>query len=339
MNFQGGRSCGGLTHRRGWDKIVPGEDDSPLGANLNEALKVLLRDQPASSAALSRLHPAVRAGAMNAEGIRDLRGSTQPCDDVLCRFHDGKVALNATFGNGIVAQRATDAISGHRYNRDMARKRAYKTPPMAQINQWVRDAIEHAEIRGKKVTFDLLADALTKAKIGQTYDKSMVQKMTTIRDVKASEARVIAEFTGYPIEDARAVAVAGKVGAGAKVDLVDAYSKGDGLYHVACPPQISPHGIVAVEVEGTSMAPTYEPGSVLFYRRDTIGVPTEAIGRICVCEDEAGMAWVKQVKIGAEEGTFSLISLNPEAENMHGVRLTWAAPVRLALPPEFVQKI
>lgn len=145
--------------------------------------------------------------------------------------------------------------------------------------------------------------------------------------------------TDLIVEDRPAIAVAGKVGAGAKVDLVDAYSKGDGLYHVACPPQISPHGIVAVEVEGTSMAPTYEPGAVLFYRRDTIGVPTEAIGRICVCEDEAGMAWVKQVKIGAEEGTFSLISLNPEAENMHGVRLTWAAPVRLALPPEFVQKI
>lgn len=340
-NFQGERqSCGGLALCGGQrDKVAASEDHPSLGANLNKALKVLLRYQPTSSTALTRLHPAVRASTMNAEGIRDSRGSTQPCDDVLCRFHDGKVATDATFRNMIVAQRATDATSAYRYNRNMARKRAYKTPPMAQINQWVRDAIKHAETRGKKVTFDLLADALTKAKIGQTYDKSMVQKMTTIRDVKASEARVIAEFTGYPIEDTRAIAVAGKVGAGAKVDLVDAYSKGDGLYHVACPPQISPHGIVAVEVEGTSMAPTYEPGAVLFYSRDTMGVPTEAIGRICVCEDDTGKAWVKQIKIGSEEGTFSLISVNPEADNMHGIRLRWAAPVRLHLPKEFVTKV
>lgn len=149
----------------------------------------------------------------------------------------------------------------------------------------------------------------------------------------------------HGIEDAQSIrpvvstiAVAGRVGAGAKVDLVDAYCKGDGLYHVICPPQINPHGIVAVEVAGTSMIPTYEPGSVLFYSRDAVGVPVEAIGRICVCEDESGRAWVKQIKVGAEEGTFSLISLNPEAENMHGVRLKWAAPVRFSLPREYVRR-
>lgn len=145
--------------------------------------------------------------------------------------------------------------------------------------------------------------------------------------------------TDLIIEDRPAIAVAGKVGAGAKVYLVDAYSKGDGIYHVACPPQISPHGIVAVEVEGTSMAPTYEPGAVLFYSRDTMGIPTEAIGRICVCEDNDGHAWVKQIRTGTAEGTFSLISLNPETETRHGVRLKWAAPVRFSLPAEFVKKI
>ncbi len=135
------------------------------------------------------------------------------------------------------------------------------------------------------------------------------------------------------------VAVAGRVGAGAEVDLEDAYTKGDGLYHVACPPQLSPSGIVAVEVTGDSMSPAYPPGTVLFYGRDTLGVPTEAIGRICVCEDVDGRAWVKHLKTGSSEGTFSLISINPEAENRHGVRLKWAAPVKLALPPEYVKRI
>lgn len=45
------------------------------------------------------------------------------------------------------------------------------------------------------------------------------------------------------------IAVAGHVGAGARVPLVDAFEKGDGLFHVACPPQLSPRGVVAVEVE------------------------------------------------------------------------------------------
>lgn len=48
-----------------------------------------------------------------------------------------------------------------------------------------------------------------------------------------------------------------------------------------------------------------------------LGVPTEAIGKVCVCEDEDGKAWVKQVKVGREDGTFSLLSINPETENMH----------------------
>lgn len=135
------------------------------------------------------------------------------------------------------------------------------------------------------------------------------------------------------------IAVAGRVGAGASVDLVDAYAKGGGLYHVACPPQVAPKGVVAVEVEGDSMAPVYEPGTVLFYSRNGMAVPTEAIGRICVCEDDNGHAWVKQVKIGREDGTYSLLSINPEAAHMHGVRLKWAAPVRFNLPPEFVVKL
>lgn len=138
---------------------------------------------------------------------------------------------------------------------------------------------------------------------------------------------------------APSVAVAGRVGAGAQVDLVDAYAKGDGLYHIACPPQVSPHGIVGVEVRGDSMAPIYQPGDVLLYTRDTLGVPSEAIGKICICEDEDGRAWVKVVRTGSQEGTFSLISVNPESAHMHGVRLKWAAPVRLHPPAEFVTKV
>lgn len=156
----------------------------------------------------------------------------------------------------------------------------------------------------------------------------------------------IAEVLGVPvtaiIEGATrqpSVAVPGRAGAGAEVHLVDDYAKGDGLFQVECPPLLSPHGIVAVEVEGDSMEPAYSEGDLLFYSREAMGVPIEAIGRMCICADEDGRVWVKQVKAGTEAGRFNLLSINPLGANMHNVRLNWAAPVKLHLPKEFVRKV
>lgn len=135
------------------------------------------------------------------------------------------------------------------------------------------------------------------------------------------------------------VAVPGRAGAGAEVHMVDDHAKGDGLYLVECPPQLSPCGTVAVEVSGDSMEPIYSEGDLLFYTRDAIGVPTEAIGQKCICEDESGRVWVKLVKNGSEPGLFHLLSLNPTSESKHNVGLRWAARVRLHLPKEFVRRV
>ena len=135
------------------------------------------------------------------------------------------------------------------------------------------------------------------------------------------------------------IAIAGKVGAGAQVPVFDPYEKGDGP-QIECPPGLSPHGIVAVEIEGDSMEPAYSSGDLLFYTRnghDT--VLSDDIGHRCVCEDEDGMGWVKQIKPGDEPGLFPLISLNPGAHNMWNVRLKWAAWVRLHWPAELAKKI
>ena len=140
------------------------------------------------------------------------------------------------------------------------------------------------------------------------------------------------------IEDRPTVSLAGTVGAGAQIPVFDAYEKGSGP-QVELPAGLSPHGIVAVEVAGDSMEPVYSAGDVLFYSRFTHdGVPDEAIGNRCVCEDENGMGWVKQLKRGSERGLFNLISLNPSSDNMHDVRLKWAAKVRLHWPADLVTK-
>jgi transcriptional regulator with XRE-family HTH domain len=143
---------------------------------------------------------------------------------------------------------------------------------------------------------------------------------------------------GAPLDERATIAIAGKVGAGARVPLVDAYEKGDGP-QVQCPPGLGPHGIVAVEVEGDSMEPVYSAGDLLFYTRQAVGVPTEVLSHRCVCEDESGLAWVKQVKPGRDPGTFDLISLNRGVDPMWGVRLKWAARVRLHWPVDLVVRV
>ena len=142
------------------------------------------------------------------------------------------------------------------------------------------------------------------------------------------------------IDDAAPVPVVGRVGAGARVPLVAVSENGEGLYQVACPPGLPLDArMVAVEIEGDSMLPAYKAGDILFYTREFMGVPGEAVGSVCVCEDEDGDAWVKYVKHGSAPGHFHLISLNPLADNMFDVRLKWAAPVRLHWPKDLVEKV
>lgn len=183
---------------------------------------------------------------------------------------------------------------------------------------------------------------------GVSYDKLKNLRQGKAQTTGVDDAKKVAAAFGVTLDDffagriggdANAVHVVGHVGAGAEVDLFDAYDKGNGHYRIACPPQLSPRGLVAVEVVGDSMAPIYLPGSILFYSRAALGVPVESVGQICVCEDDAGRAWVKQVRTGRDEGTFTLVSLNSDYDHRHGIRLKWAAPVRFSLPPEFVRRL
>lgn len=182
-------------------------------------------------------------------------------------------------------------------------------------------------------------------------NKSAIRKMFEgrVKSPRHQSMSAIATVLGVTVDDIISrtaaprerlvIAVAGRVGAGAAVDLVDDHAHGDGLFKIVRPPQISSHGVVGVEVVGDSMAPIYQPGDVLIYSREAMGVPSEAVGRICICEDADGRAWVKQVRAGSEPGLFHLISANPTGTNMHDVALKWAAPVRLHLPVEFVERV
>ena len=140
-----------------------------------------------------------------------------------------------------------------------------------------------------------------------------------------------------------AISVVGRVGAGAKVPLIDTDEATGGMFRVGAPSQLLRRApasqFAAVEVEGDSMAPQYQPGDILFYSRATHeGILDEDIGRPCVVECQDGNAWLKQVKRGDEPGLFHLISLNPTGDNMHNRRIRWASRVILALPEDMVER-
>ncbi|SEL41311.1 hypothetical protein SAMN04488032_12711 [Pacificibacter marinus] len=89
------------------------------------------------------------------------------------------------------------------------------------------------------------------------------------------------------------------------------------------------------------MEPAYESGDILFYSRDALGVPIEAIGRRCVVEDASGMAWVKLLRRrdGQPDGLFDLISFHADTPPMYDVTIKWAAPIKMHLGRDLVTKI
>lgn len=187
------------------------------------------------------------------------------------------------------------------------------------------------------------------ATAGVSYDLLKSLHQGKARRTNVDDAlRVIAAF-GVSVDDFLAgnldgvvpvVAVAGFVGAGAMVQLVDAFEKGNGFYHVRRPVQLKDLPVVAVEVKGDSMVPMYQPGDILFYSRPTHeGIASEDIGRPCVVEDQKGLAWVKQVKRGTEPGLFHLVSLNPDAETVWDQPIKWAARVTMSLSSDLTQQV
>lgn len=208
---------------------------------------------------------------------------------------------------------------------------------------WKNDGMKFKIREMRKARGLTLEELAEKAGISRSYLNELELGAKTINANRLTQvASALGVWPEDLIETRRQapIAVAGRVGAGARVPLEDPFAKGDGHYHVACPSQLPPRGVVAVEVEGDSMMPMYQPGDVLFYSRATHdGILIEDIGKPCVVEDAEGHAWVKLVKRGTEPGLFHLISLNPGAETRHDVPIKWASRVRMVLPADLVERM
>lgn len=186
----------------------------------------------------------------------------------------------------------------------MARKAKYSSPPAAPINQWVRDALEHANISQAE-----LARRLFERKAISADDRSMVNKMASFRDVTADEALAIAEVTGFPLytenSDTHQVPLIATVSAGALMsedfrdDIISTLTVGN----------IGPGDWIALKVTGDSMDRISPPNSIIIInRRDK-----RLVANACyVIADEDGGTTYKRYR--PDPIRFEPVSTNPQHE-------------------------
>lgn len=132
--------------------------------------------------------------------------------------------------------------------------------------------------------------------------------------------------------DKTKVPIVGYVGAGAEIIPFDDFPKGGGLDEIPCPAGLNPARTVAAIVRGRSMEPAIPENWRVFYSRDPEQAADGVIGKLCVVKITDGPTMLKQVRKGATDGLFNLLSFN--AGLLEDQELDWASPVRAMQPPE-----
>jgi phage repressor protein C with HTH and peptisase S24 domain len=140
--------------------------------------------------------------------------------------------------------------------------------------------------------------------------------------LQCSVSYLLGQDMGQPM-----VPVLSYVGAGAKVYAIDDHERGAGLDEVEPPTGYSADGIVALIVHGDSMEPQIEAGWLIFYRRESDGVPPDCIGELCVVMMQDDSVLVKKVRQGSKPGLFHLLSKNPNHEPIFDAKVRWASRV------------
>ena len=85
--------------------------------------------------------------------------------------------------------------------------------------------------------------------------------------------------------------------------------------------------MIAVEIHGDSMLPTYRATDILICRRQSGRSIAEQVGKDCVLRTSDGRHLVKILKKGSRPGLYTLKSYNPHFDDIDNVSLAWVAPV------------
>lgn len=134
----------------------------------------------------------------------------------------------------------------------------------------------------------------------------------------------IAEALQMPFDDINGsgrVQVCGKIGAGGQL----IYFPEDHEFETVARPPLAPGPLAAFCVEGESMLPRFDPGDIVFVRRDHDGVMPAYLGKYCAVHLEDGGTYLKILAAGSKPGRYTLRSLN--AADMPDCEVIWASPV------------
>lgn len=183
------------------------------------------------------------------------------------------------------------------------------------LSEWLRAALDASGIRQSELSRQLTE------RVGRSIDRAAVNKMLSgKRAITGDELLEIERITGYEAPKEIQVPLKGRVGAGAEVLAID--DGGDTM--VSAPAQARP-GTVAVEVDGESMFPAYEPGTRLYYSR--LLPPDAMVNRRVVAQLGDGRIFVKILRRGSTTHTWTLQSLNPLFADMVDQVVEWVAPI------------
>lgn len=217
------------------------------------------------------------------------------------------VAISETNASHFVAISESDRIFPTRYKFTM-------------LSEWLRAALKETDIKQAE-----LARQLT-SRLGRSIDRAAVNKMTTgERNILGDELLEIERITGFSAPVEILVPLKGRVGAGHETEAIEfSYDE-----TAPAPADVRP-GTVAVEVEGSSMFPAYEPGSILYYSK--ILPPSEMVNRRAIVQLADGRAMVKIVRPGSAPNTWTLQSINARYPDIEDVVVEWAAPIEWIRP-------
>jgi len=200
-----------------------------------------------------------------------------------------------------------------------------------RVRLWLRDVIDRTGLTPTALArrAGLAPSTLNKFLNDDRVDHCL--SVTTVGKIARASGQPLPIPAPGATEGARTVPVVGYVGAGATIYPMDDHPMGGGLEEAEAPPGIEPGQIIAVRVQGDSMAPTLQDGWLIYYSRSIVGVPHDCLGQLCVIKvADEGPTYVKFLYQGGKTGHFDLVG--SAAQVMKDVPVEWAARVRWIKP-------
>jgi phage repressor protein C with HTH and peptisase S24 domain len=193
-------------------------------------------------------------------------------------------------------------------------------------------------LRQARLAAGLATAAEGAARAGAKY-YTYVQHENGVRGIPTDKAALYARAFGVEPqwilygkggrEPRRQIPVVGYVGAATEFFGFDDHAQGAGLDEIEAPPGV-PDEAVAVIVRGDSGYPAIRDGMVLIYW-NKFENPASLVGEDCFVRLKDGRTLVKILERGAEEGRWTLASINASTPPIRDVEIEWAAPIEVRL--------